>query len=60
MMLDENIWLQKNNIRIENRVKSGEIFSSFGKKKYLIAQKRVSISKQLQIYYNEYKHCIKN
>ncbi|MDC3154374.1 UvrD-helicase domain-containing protein, partial [Bacteroidota bacterium] len=58
MMLDDKIWLQKNNIRIENRVKSGEIFSSDGKKMF-DSSKRVSISKQLQIYYNEYKHCIK-
>ncbi len=58
MMLDDKIWLQKNNIRIEKRVKSGEIFSSVGKKMF-DSSKRVSISKQLQIYYNEYKHCIK-
>ena len=58
MMLDDNIWLQKNNIRIENRVNSGEIFSSVGKKIF-DSSKRESISKQLQIYYNEYKHCIK-
>ena len=58
MMLDDKIWLQKSNIRIEKRVKSGEIFSSVGKKMF-DSSKRVTISKQLQIYYNEYKHCVK-
>ena len=57
MMLDEKTLFQKNNSRIENRVKSGQIFSSFGKK-HLTIQK-VSISKQLLIFYNEYKHCLK-
>ncbi len=58
MMLDDKIWLQKSNIRIEKRVKSGEIFSSVGKKMF-DSSKRGTISKQLQIYYNEYKHCVK-
>ena len=58
MMLDDKIWLQKSNIRIEKRVKSGEIFSSVGKKMF-DSSKRVTISKQLQIYYNQYKHCVK-
>ena len=58
MMLDEKTLFQKNNSRIENRVKSGQIFSSFGKKT-LDNTKKVSISKQLLIFYNEYKHCLK-
>ena len=58
MMLDEKTLFQKNNTRIENRVKSGRIFSSFGKKTF-DNTKKVSISKQLLIYYNEYKHCSK-
>jgi len=58
MMLDEKTLFQKNNTRIENRVKSGRIFSSLGKKTF-DNTKKVSISKQLLIYYNEYKHCSK-
>ncbi len=58
MMVDESFLPQKINVSIQKRVESGEIFSSVGKKIF-DNSKRVSISNQLKIYYNEYENCIK-
>ena len=56
MMYEKSVSFQKNNASIEKKIQSGEIFSAKGKKIFEISQ-RLSMSKQFQFFYSEYKSC---
>ncbi len=58
MMYDKSSSFQKINESIEKKVQSGEIFSAKGKKTFEISH-RLSMSKQFQVFFYDYKSYLK-